>query len=276
MAARNRPPLLRSKVTAVAVALVLTLSIAVAGGMLTRRQRVQERAAAKLAPQTSGTPSIEYFYAGSRLIATEQPTAPAPNPPTNLVASATNVSAINLTWTASQGTVDHYIVKRSSNAGGFQTIASNVTATIYPDSGLNINTTYVYEVLAAADPAGNNLSGPSNLDYATTVAFTTDPAITPGQTIVMAQHVIDLRTAVNAVRTAAGLGSCCSSPTLTQMVTVVAAQHIIDLRNGVNNARQSLGVPQYQFNDSTLTPGSTQIKAIHVTDLRHAVKGVGY
>src|SRR5258705_10763824 len=61
----------------------------------------------KIAPQSfnPGTPAKEYIYAGGRLVATEEPAGCSGGitASTNLTATASSVSAVNLTWTAFNG-----------------------------------------------------------------------------------------------------------------------------------------------------------------------------
>ncbi len=71
-----------------------------------------------------------------------------PSAPTNLAATGVH-AGVNLSWTASADTL-FYTVKRSTTSGGpFLTIASNLTATSYSDTGLAGNTTYYYVVTAS-------------------------------------------------------------------------------------------------------------------------------
>jgi autotransporter-associated beta strand protein len=79
----------------------------------------------------------------------------APAAPGSASATATSASTINLTWTPS-ATATSYLVQRSLTSGGpYTVVASGVTATNYPDSGLTGNTTYYY-VIAAANNSGTS------------------------------------------------------------------------------------------------------------------------
>ena len=99
-----------------------------------------------------------------------------PTAPGNLTATATSVSQINLSWTASTSTVGlkNYIVQRCQGAGctNFAPIASP-TGTTYSDTGLTSGISYSYQV-QAVDTAGN-LSAFSNIASATTQAPPTAP-----------------------------------------------------------------------------------------------------
>jgi hypothetical protein len=52
----------------------------------------------------------------------------------------------------------------------------------------------------------------------------------------------------------------------------VKAVHISELRSAIDAARTALGLSNASYTDSTLTPGSTIIKAVHVNELRDRVK----
>ena len=81
----------------------------------------------------------------SEASATPQGTAPAP--PTGLTASAGDSQA-SLSWTASSGAIS-YNVKRATISGGpYTTVASEITATSYTNTGLSNGTTYHYVVSA--------------------------------------------------------------------------------------------------------------------------------
>ena len=94
----------------------------------------------------------------------------APPAPANLAAAAASSSQINLSWSAAQaGCPVSYSVFRSTvngfvPASGNQ-IASGLTNTSFPDTGLLASTTYFYRV-EAVDSAGS--SAPSNQASATT------------------------------------------------------------------------------------------------------------
>ncbi|HYR88021.1 MAG TPA: fibronectin type III domain-containing protein [Terriglobia bacterium] len=100
--------------------------------------------------------------------ATTTDTVP-PSAPSNLTATQSSTTQINLTWTASTDNVavTGYRVERCQGAGctSFAQIASP-TAANFSDTGLTANASYSYRV-RATDAAGN-LSGYSNTATATT------------------------------------------------------------------------------------------------------------
>jgi hypothetical protein len=108
-------------------------------------------------------------------------TAQAPQPPSNLVATAASSAAINLSWTASPTLGVTYDVFRSTTSGftpsSSNQIASGLTSTSFADSGLTCNTAYFYMVEAANSGGTSN---PSNQASATTQACPTTSKINAG------------------------------------------------------------------------------------------------
>jgi fibronectin type 3 domain-containing protein len=106
-------------------------------------------------------------YSTSSTAATPAPTLTAPS---NLAATATSSTQINLTWSASTetgGTISGYLLERCSGAGcsNFGQIATPA-GTTYNDTGLAPSTSYSYRVRAT--DASNNLSPYSNTASSTT------------------------------------------------------------------------------------------------------------
>src|SRR5258708_9871561 len=75
-----------------------------------------------------------------------------PTVPTNVTATATSTSQINLSWTASTSSagIKNYVVQRCQGAGctNFATIGSPTTIPSYSDTALTASTSYSYEVSA--------------------------------------------------------------------------------------------------------------------------------
>jgi len=94
-----------------------------------------------------------------------------PSSPANLNVTVVSTSQVNLSWTASTDNVGvtGYKVERCQGAScsNFTQIAAT-TATTFNDTGLTASTSYSYRV-RASDAAGN-LSAPSNVGAATTLA----------------------------------------------------------------------------------------------------------
>lgn len=185
--------------------------------------------------------------------------------PVHLAATATSTSSVSVTWAAAAFAA-HYEVLRSSNGSSFAVIASP-TSPSYTDSGLTPSTTYLYMVRSVA--SGGAVSSNSSIDPATTIVFTDDPLVagTSGKAL----HDDELRTAVNAMRAAAGLGAATfTDPTLSS-TTPIRAVHINELRAALDTARSTIGLTALSYTD-TITAGVTPFKAVHVQEIRDGVK----
>lgn len=126
--------------------------------------------------------------------------------PTNLLATATSGTSVLLTWTAPTGSISSYQVERSQSVNGsYTSLSSSPTTTTLIDFTASPGTAYLYRVRAVYTAGGH--SNYSNKDLATTIIFEDDPLNPNGtKTVIRAQHLIQLRQAVNAVRALAGLG----------------------------------------------------------------------
>ena len=96
-----------------------------------------------------------------------------PNAPSNLVATATSSSQINLTWTDNSNNEAGFEIVRSNDNVTFSSVASaGANLTSYADAGLAASTTYYY-YLRALNTAG--ASGPTITANATTQASSAPP-----------------------------------------------------------------------------------------------------
>jgi chitodextrinase len=190
-----------------------------------------------------------------------------PPAPTGLVATATSTSQVALGWSA-VAAVDHYEVTRSANNNAYVTIGTPM-GTSYNDAGRAANTTYLYKVRAVT--AAGVTSNYSCMDPATTVMFTDDP-LTAHATLVKAQHIIELRTAVNALRASAGLTPASFTDPALTAGSVVKAVHLTDLRGALDQARATLSLPAVGYTDPVVTAGTTIVKRVHIDDLRGGVR----
>lgn len=216
----------------------------------------------------SANPSKEYVYAGGRLIATEEP-----NPlvaPLNLLADTVSSAQINISWNAVPN-AHHYVIERASQLGSFTTLNNNVTGTSFSDSTVTNLNAYLYRV-KSADAVGN-VSPSSNIDVATAITFDDDPFATPpASTLVKAQHLLQLRQAVNAVRhTTPSLGDYTwTQPSGTLAGAPVKAVDVEELRTALDQALVALGLPSGGYTDSSLT--GLPISKLYITELRTRVK----
>ena len=99
----------------------------------------------------------------------------------------------------------------------------------------------------------------------------TDP-IQPGVTPVKAVHFTELRTRIDALRSAAGLPRFSwTDPVLLAGVTRVRRVHLLELRSALAEAYRAAGRAAPRWTDAAPAPGSIPIRALHVTELRAAV-----
>jgi hypothetical protein len=103
----------------------------------------------------------------------------------------------------------------------------------------------------------------------------TDDTLTSGQTMMRAVHITELRTRIEARRSAAGLGSFSyTDATLSAGATMVRAAHILELRTALTEVYAALSMTAPSFTDASLAVGSTMIRAIHIQELRDFVGAI--
>lgn len=194
---------------------------------------------------------------------------PVPSTPTNFTAVATTTTSINLSWTASAGATANtqYEIARASAGSAFAPLQT-VSGTGFTNT-VTAGNAYVYKVRAVEPAVGTS---PYSLpDAATTIFFTDDPLIAQ-VTAAKSIHLTELRQAINAMRAAAGLlPAAFTDPTVSSATTIKAA-HCDELRTSLGQARTLLGMSAAAFTDPTLTVGTTTVKAVHLQELRNAVK----
>jgi hypothetical protein len=178
--------------------------------------------------------------------------------PLSVAATPTSPTSVLVSWTSPAA--DYFEVWRSSG-GAFELVASP-TAANFTDT-VTAGTAYVYKVRAML--TGGGLTAFSTPDYAYPFAFAdTNLAGAP----VRAVHMTELRSAVNAIRAAAGLGAA----TFTDAtLTGVAPKriHITELRDRLNEARAALGMPAVAFSS---LPVKSVIFASTTQELRNFVQ----
>ena len=177
--------------------------------------------------------------------------------PAALTATANSATQVSVTWNAVSGATS-YEVFRATVHGSYSLLTTTGSTGIL--DAVSANTTYLYRVRAI----GSSVSAFSSTDAATTVVFT-DATLTSA-TAIKAAHVMELRTAVNAMRVAAGLGAATFTDASLTGVAVKAV-HLTELRNALDAARAAIGLTALSYTDPTLTAGVVA-KTAHVTELR--------
>ncbi len=122
------------------------------------------------------------------------------------------------------------------------------------------------------------LTPTSGSPYTKTNAFAylptvfTDDALVVGMTTAKAQHVLELRNAIDSLRLVAGLGLApWTDPTLSPSNTIIKAVHITELRTYLENVAALLGYGAGSYTDAALSGGFV-IKRVHIEELRQRIR----
>ena len=146
-----------------------------------------------------------------------------------------------------------------------QAAGARVTLTAVSEGTATIRVT-------ATDPGGLSATQAFSVTVAAMrVPFTDDP-IVPGVTPIKAVHFTELRTRIDALRSAGGLPRFSwTDPVLRAGVTRVRRLHLLELRSALAEAYVAEGRSAPRWTDTSLAAGTTPIRAAHVTELRAAV-----
>lgn len=186
-------------------------------------------------------------------------------PPSGLTATATGSTQVALSWTAASGATSYEIFRTGRLNTPYESLGTTSSVT-HVDANAAPDTAYAYKVRALGTGIPSSFS---NIDTAVTVMFVDDP-LAVGMTI-RAVHVTQLRTAINALATLTGQEELSFSDELVPGV-VARRVHVDELRQRLDLSRVSLGLSPMPFTDPELIAGSTTIRAIHLQELRNAVK----
>jgi Cu/Zn superoxide dismutase len=105
----------------------------------------------------------------------------------------------------------------------------------------------------------------------TPFTFTDDPLVLQA-TSVKAVHITQLRTAVNTLRANNGLAAFAFTDPALAAGTLVKRVHITELRTALDAVYTQRSRPVPVYADPTLTSGVSRVKALHVSELRMAVR----
>ena len=184
--------------------------------------------------------------------------------PSRIDATPLTATSVDIIWFAAPGAT-MYTVLRSSNGRNFTTL-TNTAATSFTDTTAEANTAYLYTVRTASP----FVSEEAPADLAVTVMFTDEIDDTFGSTIIKAIHLIEVRTAIAAVRTLAGLSvATLTDPVITAGVTKAKAAHVTELRAAITEARSTLLLRSGSFKED-VSPGVV-IGARDFNELRRSV-----
>ena len=125
--------------------------------------------------------------------------------------------------------------------------------------------------VTATDTGGSNRTATQSFTVTVPRPFTDHP-IVPGVTPIKAVHFTELRTRIDALRSAAGLERFAwTDPSLTPGVTRVRLVHLLELRSALAAAYTAAGRSAPQWTDAAPVGGTTPIRTEHVMELRAAV-----
>jgi hypothetical protein len=188
----------------------------------------------------------------------------APPIPVAVQATAQSQTQVSVSWSLSSGAAQYEIARMS--AGVPLQVVATAANPPYPDA-VSASNAYLYRVRAVGGGARSTFSTP---DIATTVPFSDDP-IVAGVTMVSGSHLMEMRTAANAVNLLAGLSArSWTDPSIVPQVTLVQATHIVELRSSLTNAFGLLGLTVPTFANS-IVAGSV-IHGADIQELRDAVR----
>lgn len=249
----------------------------------TTRQMVYDIFGQNIADYANGVLERENVYRGGQLLmVVEAGTASSPMPTGLTAVPSGGGTSITLSWSAASGTTNYRIWRTANKDVPYQPVGAS-SSTGFTDTTVSTGAAYLYKV-CAADAQGNCISGYSNGAMTTAVSFTDPNIVTYAEdptnaTTIKAAHIIELRSAVNAVRSLAGLSAATwTDPTLTPGVTAIKADDVRDLRMKLDEALTALGIQTSPYTDSTLATGQngTLVKRAHIVELRQrATSGTG-
>jgi hypothetical protein len=185
--------------------------------------------------------------------------------PASFTATAASSTSVGVTWN-SAACATAYHLYRSANGTTFTRVGGEIAGTSFTDSTAAMNTAYLYKVRAFD---GTTESTDSNVDLATTV-IPTNP-VTIGASV-QALDFTQIRTAVNAVETLAGVANTAyTDATLDSTVTIKAA-HINEPLARLNFARGKLGLSTIALSGGAIVQFATPVRASDINDLRAGVQ----
>ncbi len=95
-------------------------------------------------------------------------------------------------------------------------------------------------------------------------------AVLSGQPI-RAIHLIELRSAINELRTTRGLAPFAFTDTLTPHSTAVRAIHVTELRQALDAVYVAAGLMPPVYTDQVVIPGVTVVRVVHIAEIRDRV-----
>jgi hypothetical protein len=202
-----------------------------------------------------------------------------PGTPTAVTGVAGNQQA-TVSWIApaSLGSpaLTGYQVQVSTSVGGVYTnaagCATNSTTPSCTATGLTNGTAYFFKVAGINSVGTGVYSAASNSVTPLATVFTDNPVALGGS--MKRIHIVELRTAINAVRQVYGLSVFVfTDDPLVAGSTPIKAVHITQMRTALHAVYVQRGMTPPAYTDPSLATGM-MIKAVHINQLRSAVLAV--
>ena len=191
--------------------------------------------------------------------------------PTGVVATASG-GTVTIQWNVVSGATGYDVERKVSNAAWqlAQTVTSGSQSSVNDVPGTP-NAVVLYRVIARAGAAA---SAASNNDVAYAGTFSDDPIVTVGTpTGIRAEHITELRKAVNTLRDINGSGAIYSASDINPndlRGQAVDDGHFTTLMDNLNLARQAAGLPTFPWGTTPASPN--EIDDAQMTTLRTALK----
>ncbi len=105
------------------------------------------------------------------------------------------------------------------------------------------------------------------------VTFTDDPLVA-GSTTIKASHLAELRAAIDVARAAVGLSPASWTDVVTAGTTLIKPVHVAEMRTALAAVYMAAGGTPPTYTDPTLSTDLTALKAVHLQELRAAIKAL--
>jgi CSLREA domain-containing protein len=159
------------------------------------------------------------------------------------------------------------------------TMGGTLASWSYTNGGADVSAITITTPAHAVGAVQIDLALTSGPGYSKASAFAylptvfTDDTIIVGQTTAKAQHIIELRQAVDALRAVAGLSGAPWADSSLQPGDPIKAIHIVELRTFLDDAATRLGYSTSPYTDPGLGSGF-MIKRVHLEELRQRVRTI--
>ena len=190
--------------------------------------------------------------------------------PTSAPSYTTGASSITLGGTASDNVGVTQVTWTNSRGGSGATTGT----TSWTANGIGLQPGENVLSVTARDAAGNTTTATLTVTRTAGFTFTDDPLVARN-TRVKAEHIAELRAAIDRLRGDRGLAPFAwTDRTLVPGVTRARAVHVTELRTALDQTYQASRQAPPTYTDPALVAGRTTIKKVHLDELRAAVLGL--